>query len=491
MPALLFFIAKAVGFCYNFFVMEKKVHFYVSRKNVLTWLVALCMLSSAVARIVLVGVKGADLYQPVWGQILLPIVAALLYTLTCLFDGKEHFYKTAIAVWLLSAYHCLSFNAYGFPVLMVALYAIVMLFLAALYTKVTAGRERAPWLLFLVALFPLAVHLYLRHNSLLSGDYEALLPLLPDALVALGISLTVFALRVHPQGEYHPTWGDRTDGRRVRTEPPVHQVSPYIMITRNDSSNYFADSVEITRVERYIRQKRREGLTNFGLSHVLLAAYCRAIAKYPAVNRFISGQRIYSRGEDIQLCLTIKKEMTSSAPDSLSKVHLSPWDTAEDVYRKVNAAVDGVKSTPLDSDFDNTAQLFTMIPGLVLKFTVWVLKIMDYFGIIPKFLLEISPFHGSVFFTSMGSLGVPPIYHHLYDFGNLPIYISFGCKRRAFELQEDGTVAEKKYVDLKFVMDERICDGFYYAAFFKAYKRMFRHPEILDERPSEVVPDIE
>jgi len=471
--------------------MEKKVHFYVSRKNLLTWLVALCMLSSAVARIVLVGLKGSDLYQPVWGQIVLPVAAVLLYTLTCLLDGKEHFYKTAIPVWMLSAYYCISFNAYGLPVLMVALYAVAMLFAAVLYTQITSGKVRAPWLLILVAAFPLAVMLYLRYNSILSGDYEALLPLLPDALAILGMILTVFALRIHPQSEYHPTWGDRTDGRRIRTEPPMNQVSPYIMVTRNESSNLFADSLEITNAERYIRQKRREGLVNFGLTHVMLAAYCRTVAKYPALNRFIAGQKIYSRGNDIQFCMTIKKEMTSSSPESLIKVHLTPYDTAEDVYRKLNAAVEEVKNTPLDSDFDNTAQVFTMIPGLLLKFTVWLLKVLDYFGLLPKFLLEVSPFHGSVFFTSMGSLGIPPIYHHLYDFGNLPVFGSFGCKRRALEVQEDGTIVQRKYMDIKFTLDERICDGFYYAAFFKTYKRIFMNPSVLDEPPAEVAQDID
>ena len=53
--------------------------------------------------------------------------------------------------------------------------------------------------------------------------------------------------------------------------------------------------------------------------------------------------------------------------------------------------------------------LLTLIPGVFLKFTVWLLKTLDYFGMLPKFLLEVSPFHGSLFFTSMGSLGIPPI----------------------------------------------------------------------------------
>ncbi len=91
------FIAKQALFCYNKVAMEKKTHFYVSLKNVMTWLVALCMVSSAVARIVMFGGKGTD----PWSQILLPVAAAILYALICLLMGKEQFYKTAIPVWLM------------------------------------------------------------------------------------------------------------------------------------------------------------------------------------------------------------------------------------------------------------------------------------------------------------------------------------------------------------------------------------------------------
>ena len=153
--------------------------------------------------------------------------------------------------------------------------------------------------------------------------------------------------------------------------------------------------------------------------------------------------------------------------------------------------MDKVKRTQeLDSSFDSLVGLLNLIPGVLLKFTVWLLKLLDYFGLLPKFLLELSPFHGSLFFTSMGSLGIPPIYHHLYDFGNLPVFGAFGCKRRATEVLEDGTVVQRKYVDMKFVLDERIVDGYYYAAFFKHFRTILRHPEILDEVPQELEQDI-
>ena len=238
-------------------------------------------------------------------------------------------------------------------------------------------------------------------------------------------------------------------------------------------------------------EKRREGLTNFGLTHVFIAAYVRCVARYPALNRFLSGQRVYSRGDDIQYCMSVKKEMSTDAPDTCIKLHLKPTDTVYDVYRKFNEEVEKVKNTPLNSNFDQTARLFTMLPGLVFKFTVWLLKTLDYFGLIPLFLLEVSPFHGSVFFTSMGSLGIPAIVHHLYDFGNLPVFIAFGCKFRRNEVSADGKVLKKKYVDMTFNLDERICDGFYYATVLKYMRRLLADPHRLDTPPERVEKDID
>ena len=189
--------------------------------------------------------------------------------------------------------------------------------------------------------------------------------------------------------------------------------------------------------------------------------------------------------------MVVKKEMSVDAPDTSIKVHLNPHDTVTDVYNKLNAAVEGVKKTAeLDSSLDNLLKVFTYIPSLVMKFTVWFLKLLDYFGLLPAFLLELSPFHGTLFFTSMGSLGIRPIYHHLYDFGNLPVFGAFGCKRRAYELDDEGNVNQRKYVDMTFVTDERICDGYYYATFFKYFRHLIRNPELLDNPPDVVVEDI-
>ena len=473
--------------------MKTVTHLYVSRKNALTWLMALCMVASAVARIAFPGLKGSGDALYVWSQILLPITATTLYALIALFSGEEFFYKTAIPVWMMVIYSGLWISANVTSRMMVWLFWIALIFFALMYTDITAGhRPKGIFLLLPVVASPLGFIMYFCKQGLLTGNFQMLLPFSGDILMLVGVMILVFAIRVHPAGEYHPTWGDRIDGRRVRTLHPMDQITAYFQWERNICSNHFEESFDISHVERYIRQKRREGLTDFGITHVLLAAYVRGVAKYPQLNRFISGQKVYSRGNDIQYCMVVKKEMSVDAPDTSIKVHLTPYDTAEDVYRKLNAAVESVKSSQeLDSSLDGLIMALNLVPGVVLKFTVWFLKLMDYFGWLPKFLLELSPFHGSLFFTSMGSLGIKPIYHHLYDFGNLPLFGAFGMKRKAYELLEDGSVAMRKYIDVKFVMDERICDGYTYATFFKYYRRLIQHPEILDNPPEEVIRDID
>ena len=473
--------------------MERRRSFYVSNKNVLTWLMALCLVGSAVARIVIACMKGTGDSLQVWSQIVLPVAATLLFVLITLINGKEQFYKTALPVWLIVIYSGIWISSNVDNLIFSCLFWICLIFLGVIYAEVTNGRwARAVWLLLPVTLLPLAMILYYHKDAVMARNWTVLMPLMPDLIMLAGASLLVFVIRPHSDGKYHPTWGDRNDGRKIRTLAPMAQITAYFQVERNTCSNLFEESFEITHIDRYIRQKRREGLTDFGITHVLLAAYVRGVAKYPQLNRFISGQKVYSRGDDIQYCMVIKKEMNVDSPDTSIKVHLNPRDTAEDVYHKLNAAVESVKATKeLDSNLDGLIMTLNLIPSVVLKFFVWLLKLLDYFGLLPKFLLELSPFHGSLFFTSMGSLGIPPIYHHLYDFGNLPVFGSFGCKRRALEVQEDGSVVQKKYIDVNFVLDERICDGYYYATFFKHYRRLLAHPEVLDNPPEEVVRDID
>ena len=280
----------------------------------------------------------------------------------------------------------------------------------------------------------------------------------------------------------------KKDGRRIRHIEPMAGVSPFIMVGRNEASNMIRDSINTEIVDEYINQKKKEGLKNFNLMHVLIACYAQVVAKRPALNRFIRGQRIYARN-GIEVCITIKKEMRLDSPDTCIKIPLDPGCTAEDVYHAFDKAINEYRNQPA-SGFDSTAKALNYIPGVLLKFVVWLLKLLDYFGLLPRFLTKVSPFHGSLFITSMGSLGIPVIYHHLYDFGNVPVFVSLGKKYFENEVQRDGSVKRCTYIDYTFVTDERICDGFYFASVLRYFRGLLQDPWQLDIPAEEIVPDV-
>lgn len=283
--------------------------------------------------------------------------------------------------------------------------------------------------------------------------------------------------------------GDRSDGYKLRTLDPFIRILPFIMPKRSDSLNMFSSRIEISAAERYIRQKHEEGYTNFGLLHLLLAAYVRTVSQRPAINRFVSGQQIYAR-KNIEIIMTVKKDMTLDAPETSIKMQFEPTVTPIEVYEKFNKLALESKTENSNSGVDQAAKFFNYIPRFFMRFVMFILRALDYYGLLPKFLLNISPFHGSLVVTSMGSLGIPPVFHHIYDFGNVPVFIAFGKRHRVNEINDDGSIKKSIYSDICIVTDERICDGFYYASAFKMVERLMRNPHKLDTPPETVEEDI-
>ncbi|MBO5286757.1 MAG: hypothetical protein J6B34_01390 [Clostridia bacterium] len=275
---------------------------------------------------------------------------------------------------------------------------------------------------------------------------------------------------------------------RVRNITPFARLVPYIMEDRIGSQNFIFDRINMAKIDKYIKKKQDEGLKNFNLMHVIIAAYVRTCSQRPAINRFIRGQKIYSR-RMVEISLTIKKEMKLESPDTVVKILLEPNATANDVYNALNEKIEGYRNHP-NSSFDKLAKVLNFIPGIFLRWTIRFLRFLDYLGWLPKALTSLSPFHASFFITSMGSLGIPPIVHHLYDFGSVPAFCSFGAKQREFKVNPDGSVYKYSYVDVTYNLDERICDGYYYASALKLLRNIYRNPEVLDTPPEVVVEDI-
>ncbi len=492
---------------------SQQIRYYVSRKNPLTWLAAAMAVASVVLQILSLCFGGAESISTanLWLQKILPIWCALGFAEIVLVRGQKEFYRSSKPVFwacvyfaqvaldwylriqrdpMLAASVSGSYELFAYKRYVAACWILYLAFYFC-YRMVVTGKLRTFPLLTLITALPTGILVYDMLAEMNHIAQYQFFEKLANVLFVGALFITTLAMREFTDGKYHMTWGDRKDGRRLRTIGGMSVVAGYIMPDRNDACNSVQDTFEITAIERYIHKKRAEGLENFGLMHVFLAGYVRTVCKYPGLNRFFSGQRVHQRDDDIAFTMTVKKDMRTDAPDTTIKLHLSRSDTAEDVYRKLNAVIEEVKNSPLDSSFDNLAGLLASLPGLLLKFTVWVLKVADYFGKLPLFLTDLSPFHGSVIFTSMGSLGIPPIVHHLYNFGNLPVFVAFGRKYRKNEIDSDGNVVTRRYVDFTMNCDERTVDGFYYAAALKYFHKVLRTPSQLDNPPEEILDDID
>ena len=182
-------------------------------------------------------------------------------------------------------------------------------------------------------------------------------------------------------------FGDRRDARKIRTLPPMQYVAVSVMHKRNDAQNLFKTSVCYSDIEDYIREKRENGMPGFGFMHLLVAAYVRTASQKPAINRYIAGYNIFSRNEII-LSMMVKKEMKLNAQESSIKVRFDPRDTAEDVYRKMEAEIEKARMAGDTTNLDNVARAINRLPKLILRWFVALMQFFDFFGIMPKVIEE-------------------------------------------------------------------------------------------------------
>ncbi len=289
--------------------------------------------------------------------------------------------------------------------------------------------------------------------------------------------------------KYRRRMGDRKEGRLLRSIPPFSKFIPYIMPQRNDRCVHYEESFEITPVDRRLRALRVQGYKGIGMLHFLIAVYIRCVAMLPAVNRFVVGRRIYAR-DNIEVVMAVRRSNNVDETETTIKVQFEPTDTIFDVYRKMNEKIEEIKTSDENNGTEDVAEAISKLPRFLIRFAILILRILDYFGWLPQSLVDVSPFHGSMIITDLGSLRIGPIYHHIYNFGTLPVFIAFGAKRHAYELNRHGQVEDHKYVDTKMVLDEGIVDGHYYAQLLQAFRYMFAHPEIVESPPSRVIEDV-
>lgn len=269
----------------------------------------------------------------------------------------------------------------------------------------------------------------------------------------------------------------RPDGTRVKGLTPIVQALPHIMPKRFDAQNWASDYVDEEIVKGFIRQKRREGRHVTHMS-VLVAAYYKAALENPKVNYFIMNRKVYQRNHFCFSFVILKKRADGTPDETSLKVFLKPEDDVFTISQKIKDQIDQNQDAVHNNSTDRFANIAFSIPGLA-RFVFWLAYRLDLHGLLPRKIIDLSPFHTSLFITNLASINTSYIFHHCYEFGTTSVFVCMG-KPVPDPLAPAGS--RKKRMPLGVVMDERIATGIEYSRFFAAFERYLKKPELLEAR---------
>lgn len=272
----------------------------------------------------------------------------------------------------------------------------------------------------------------------------------------------------------------RPDGRKLKTTPPFSKIIPYIMVERNDATNLITIDFPYDKVNSYINHQKRKGDSGISVMSCLIAAYIRTIAKFPEMNRFVIAKKIYARKGIWVSFVTLKDNWTGEGEpeETVVKLCFTGYETLSEVSKMINDTIEKNRQTTNSNAVDRLLNSIFSIP-LLPSVIVSILKWLDRRGLMPKSVINASPFHTSIFFSNMASIRSYPIYHHIYNFGTTSIFISLGLNLK-----------QRKSYTMKIATDERICNGASYVHAMRYFLRLLSQPKNLEEPPVTVKEDI-
>lgn len=283
-------------------------------------------------------------------------------------------------------------------------------------------------------------------------------------------------------------FGKRYDGRLVRTTEPMQRIMPIVMKTRTDSMNMYEDTVDCSGMDAYIKEKAADGI-KLTYMHVLIASMVRLLAIRPQLNRFVMGGKIYTRPK-IWVSFVVHPTMKDDSAGTTIKLCFEGTESILEIVDKINEAV--AKETVIRTEKNATDKLLdtlTNLPSPILFAAVNILMWMDRHNMLPTSVLKASPFHTSIFLTNLKSLGINHIYHHVYEFGTTGLFLAMGKERKVAAV-EGNSIVPQKHMGFGLVMDERFCDGLYFARSFRMMKKYLHNPALLEEKLEAKMEDI-
>lgn len=243
---------------------------------------------------------------------------------------------------------------------------------------------------------------------------------------------------------------------------------------RNEAAVYFEQTLDLTGALAWLDRWNAGGGPRATVFHLVLRGLADVLHDRPRLNRFAVGRRIYDR-HGVHISFAAKKRMTDDAPLATVKREFPRGEGFDAMMAALAGAVDDARSDR-PSAVDRELGVLLRLPGPVLDAAVGLLHRLDAWGLAPRALTEPDPMYASAFVANLGSIKIDAAYHHLYEHGTCPLFVTVGQVRPRPVVGDDGAVAVRPTVTLRYTYDERIEDGLYCAAALDLLRRRVEDP---------------
>ena len=266
----------------------------------------------------------------------------------------------------------------------------------------------------------------------------------------------------------------RPDGRLVDDVAPYRRIMPYLMRGRNESAVYFEQHVDLTRTEAFVEQfNAAHPDTKITLFHLVTWGIVRTLADRPNLNRFVAGGRIYQR-DGIWVSYAAKKVLAEGSPLVVLKRRFDPAQAFENMVADMWGDL-RVGRSDAESTTDKELDVLLRLPGLGLRVFLALERLADALGLLPRVFIENDPMFASVMIANLGSLRMDAAFHHLYEYGNIPVFCVIGRSHEEPVVVE-GSVVPRRTAVLRFSYDERVEDGLYAQHALADFQRLVEDP---------------
>lgn len=271
----------------------------------------------------------------------------------------------------------------------------------------------------------------------------------------------------------------RIDGSRVPDVHPVRRIMPFIMPARSGAWVLFEHSIPTEPMRALLERLNadRPADRRITLFHCVLRAIGVAIGEYPRLNRFVVGSRLYDR-HGIWLAFSAKQRMERDAPIFTAKVRFDPTETLPAMVDRLLATLREGRSGK-ETATDREIQGFLKLPAPLLRVAVKLQRWLDGWNLLPPSLVQDDPLYASAFIANLGSVGLDAAFHHLYEYGSIPIFITMGRTHREPVVADDGTITSREVFVMRYTYDERVEDGFYAARALERLQAVLTDPVLL------------